>query len=494
MEKRSHLIEERLQKVEKLRSMGVNPYPTGFKPSTSIDHVWTHYGQWDQDRLEQEEIEVVLAGRIMSMRDFGKASFLHIKDGTGRIQIYVRKDKVGEDAFKIFKLMDIGDFIGVRGVLFRTRTGELTTLAHEVRLLCKALRPLPEKWHGLTDVETRYRQRYLDLIVNDHVREVFVLRSKIVQAFRGFFIEKGFLEVETPMMQPIPGGATARPFKTYHNALGMHLYLRVAPELYLKRLVVGGFEKVFEINRNFRNEGISVKHNPEFTMLEFYMAYATYEDLMELTEELFSKVAQGILGSTRITYQGNEIELKPPWKKISLFDSLREIAGVDEAAFLDRQKAVKTAESLDIGVIPRETHGKILTKIFDHLVEPKLIQPTFVVGYPADVSPLSRRNDENPEVTDRFELFIGGREIANAFNELNDPLDQRERFKAQVALREAGDEEAQFMDEDFLTALEYGMPPTAGEGIGIDRVVMLFTDSPSIRDVILFPHMRSRQD
>lgn len=494
MEKRSHLIEERLQKAEKLRSMGVNPYPTGFKPSTTIGDIWSKYGQWDQQKLDNEKVEALLAGRIMSKRDFGKASFLHIKDGTGRLQVYVRKDKVGDEAFEIFKLMDIGDFLGVKGILFRTRTGELTILAHEINLLCKAIRPLPEKWHGLTDVETRYRQRYLDLIVNDHVREVFILRSKIVQAFREFFIERGFLEVETPMMQPIPGGATARPFKTYHNALGMDLYLRVAPELYLKRLVVGGFEKVFEINRNFRNEGISVRHNPEFTMLEFYMAYATYEDLMELTEELFCNVAESVLSSRRITYQGQEIDLNPPWKRVGLFQALREIGGVEEEAFSDKDTAVKIAESIGIGVLSRETHGKVLTKLFDHLVEAKLVQPTFVVGYPADVSPLSRRNDENPDVTDRFELFIGGREIANAFNELNDPVDQRERFKAQAALRAAGDEEAQFMDEDFLTALEYGMPPTAGEGIGIDRVVMLFTDSPSIRDVILFPHMRIRQD
>ncbi len=494
MEKRSHLIEERLQKAEKLRAMGVNPYPTGFRPGSTISAVWSAYGDWDQERLEQEKKEVVLAGRIMALRDFGKASFLHIKDGSGKIQVYVRKDKIGEEPFKIFKLMDIGDFIGLRGVLFRTRTGELTILADEVALLCKAIRPLPEKWHGLTDVETRYRQRYLDLIVNDHVRDVFVVRSKIVQAFREFFIDKGFLEVETPMMQPIPGGATARPFKTYHNALGMDLYLRVAPELYLKRLVVGGFERVFEINRNFRNEGISIKHNPEFTMLEFYMAYATYEDLMQLTEELFNQVVNNIFGKGQIEYQGNVIDMKTPWKRIGLLEALKEIGGVEEAVFSDRTKATEFAQAQGIGVISRESHGKILTKLFDHLVEPHLIQPTFVVGYPADVSPLSRRNDDNPDMTDRFELFIGGREIANAFNELNDPVDQRERFKAQAALREAGDEEAQFMDEDFLTALEYGMPPTAGEGIGIDRVVMLLTNSPSIRDVILFPHMRSRQD
>lgn len=493
MEKRSHLIEERLQKLQKLREMGVNPYPTGFRPGTNIGEIWAKYGEWEGEKLEHESISVVIAGRIMSLRDFGKASFLHIKDGTGRIQVYVRKDKVGDRAFEIFKLMDIGDFMGVEGVLFRTRTGELTVLASKVELLCKSLRPLPEKWHGLTDVETRYRQRYLDLIVNDHVREIFILRSRIIQVIREFFTNKGFLEVETPMMQPIPGGATARPFKTYHNALGMDLYLRVAPELYLKRLVVGGFERVFEINRNFRNEGVSTKHNPEFTMLEFYMAYATYEDLMALTEELFHNVAQRLFGESSIEYQGNTIDLSPPWKRIKLYQALKEIGGIEGEAFSEREAAVRIAESLGINVMARETHGKVLTKLFDHLVEPKLIQPTFVVGYPADVSPLSRRNDEDPTLTDRFELFIGGREIANAFNELNDPIDQRERFKAQVALREAGDEEAQFMDEDFLTALEYGMPPTAGEGIGIDRVVMLFTNSPSIRDVILFPHMRSRQ-
>ena len=390
--------------------------------------------------------------------------------------------------------MDIGDFAGFKGVLFRTRTGELTILAQEVHLLTKSLRPLPEKWHGLTDVETRYRQRYLDLIVNDHVREIFIKRSKIIQAFREFFNERGFLEVETPMMQPIPGGATARPFKTFHNALGMNLYLRVAPELYLKRLVVGGFERVFEINRNFRNEGISVKHNPEFTMLEFYMAYATYEDLMELTEELFNYVSQKVVGSHSIEYQGQVIDFSRPWKRVSLFESLVEIGGVDSRVLKEKKEAVEFAESAGIKIANRESHGKVLTKLFDHFVEPKLISPTFVVGYPVDVSPLSRRNDENPEMVDRFELFIGGREIANAFNELNDPVDQKKRFEEQVALREAGDEEAQFMDKDYVTALEYGMPPTAGEGIGIDRVVMLFTDSPSIRDVILFPHMRSKQE
>jgi lysyl-tRNA synthetase class 2 len=388
--------------------------------------------------------------------------------------------------------MDIGDFIGIKGTFFRTRTGELTILAKDLTLVTKSLRPLPEKWHGLTDVETRYRQRYVDLIVNRQVKDVFVTRSRIIQTIRDFFVKKDFLEVETPMMQPIPGGATAKPFKTYHNALGMDLYLRVAPELYLKRLVVGGLERVFEINRNFRNEGISIKHNPEFTMLEFYMAYATYEDLMELNEELFTEVLQRICGGNIIEYQGETIDFTPPWPRITLFDALKDMGGVKEAVLHDKKSAADFALECQINLAERDGHGQILTKIFDHLVEPKLIRPTFIIGYPTEVSPLSRRNDQNPHITDRFELFIGGREIANAFTELNDPVDQRGRFEHQVALRETGDEEALFMDEDYLRALEYGMPPTAGEGIGIDRVVMLLTDSPSIRDVILFPQMRSK--
>jgi lysyl-tRNA synthetase class 2 len=369
----------------------------------------------------------------------------------------------------------------------------LTLLAEEITLLSKSMRPLPEKWHGLTDVEIRYRQRYLDLIVNEPVKEVFVLRSRILQSFRNFFIRKGFLEVETPMMQPIPGGAAARPFKTYHNALGMDLYLRVAPELYLKRLVVGGIEKVFEINRNFRNEGISLQHNPEFTMLEFYLAYATYEDLMTLTEELFSDLLEEILNRQTIIYQDQSIDFTPPWPRISLFDAMREIGGVQEEVFSDLKAATEFAKSKDITLTQKDSLEKIWAKIFDQLVEPKLIRPTFIIGYPTEISPLSRRNDQDPDITDRFELFIAGKEIGNAFTELNDPVDQLERFEHQVALRESGDDEAQFMDRDYVTALEYGLPPTAGEGIGIDRVVMLLTDSPSIRDVIFFPHMRSKQ-
>jgi lysyl-tRNA synthetase class 2 len=492
MEKISSLTEERIIKAEKLKSTGVNLYPAGYHTDITISEAVENFGQMDAETLERDSNTYSVAGRIVALRNFGKACFIHIQDRTGRIQSYIRKDKVSDEEFKVFKLMDIGDFIGIKGPFFRTRTGELTILAEDLTLLTKSLRPLPEKWHGLTDVETRYRQRYVDLIVNPKVKDVFVIRSRIIQAIRDFFIRKDFLEVETPMMQPIPGGATARPFKTYHNALGMDLYLRVAPELYLKRLVVGGMERVFEINRNFRNEGISIKHNPEFTMLEFYMAYTTYEDLMDLNEELFLHVLQEIFNRSIIEFQGASIDFTPPWPRIPLFDSLKDMGGVKEEVLHDKKVAADFALECQISLSERDNHGQILTKIFDHLVEPKLIRPTFIIGYPTEVSPLSRRNEKNPDITDRFELFIGGREIANAFTELNDPVDQRERFEHQVTLREAGDEEAQFMDEDYLRALEYGMPPSAGEGIGIDRVVMLLTDSPSIRDVILFPHMRPR--
>jgi lysyl-tRNA synthetase class 2 len=494
MEKTSNLFEDRKRKAEDLKAAGVHLYPAGYRCTITASEATARFGGMDEGTLEENRGSFSLAGRIMSLRDFGKASFIHIKDRTGRIQAYVRRDKVGEERFKIFKLMDIGDFIGIRGTFFRTRTGELTVLADEIALLSKSMRPLPEKFHGLTDVETRYRQRYLDLIVNDGVKDLFVLRSRVIQCIRDFLIARDFLEVETPMMQPIPGGATAKPFKTYHNALGMHLYLRVAPELYLKRLVIGGMDRVFEINRNFRNEGVSVKHNPEFTMLEFYMAYATYDDLMVLTEELFNDVLMRLFGRNEIQYQGQTIDFTPPWSRVSFIDSLREMAGVGEEVLKDIRKAVAFARERDIVLSKEDSLGKILTKIFDQLVEPRLIRPTFVFGYPTEISPLSRRNDLDPEIADRFELFIGGREIANAFTELNDPADQKERFLHQVSLRESGDEEAQFMDEDYLLAMEYGLPPTAGEGIGIDRVVMLLTDSPSIRDVILFPHMRLRQD
>jgi len=492
MEKINPVIEERISKAQKLKAMGIDLYPAGYQKDITISEIIAHFEKMDNDTLEHESTSFRIAGRIMSRRDFGKASFIHIKDRTDRIQAYVRKDKVTNEKFDIFKLMDIGDFVGIKGSVFRTKTGELTILAEDLILLGKSLRPLPEKWHGLTDVETRYRQRYLDLIVNDRIIDVFVSRSRIIHAIREFFIKRDFLEVETPMMQPIPGGATARPFKTFHNALGMDLYLRVAPELYLKRLVVGGLERVFEINRNFRNEGISTEHNPEFTMLEFYMACATYEDLMVLTEELFNYILQQVFGRTNIIYQEQSIDFKSPWPRISLFDSLRDIGGVKKEVFKSKKYAEEFALDCQINISKRDGYGQILTKLFDHLVEPKLISPTFIIGYPTEISPLSRRNDQNPNITDRFELFIGGKEIANAFTELNDPVDQRQRFESQVVLREAGDKEALFMDEDYLLALEYGMPPTAGEGIGIDRLVMLLTDSPSIRDVILFPQMRSK--
>lgn len=493
MVKKSPVIEERINKALKLKKMGVNLYPAGYHPDITVKEAIDRFGGMDEETLLKEAKPHAVAGRIISRRDFGKASFIHIKDGTGKIQSYIRKDKISEDKFEVFKLMDIGDFVGIKGSFFRTRTGELTIVAEDLTLLSKSMRPWPEKWHGLTDVEARYRQRYVDLTVNDRVKEVFILRSRIIQGIRDFFIKRNFLEVETPMMQPIPGGATARPFKTFHNALGMDLYLRVAPELYLKRLVIGGLERVFEINRSFRNEGISVKHNPEFTMLEFYMSYATYKDLMDLTEELFTCIVDQISGGSIIEYQGESIDFAPPWQRISLFDALKDIGGAGDDVFESREAASDFAVKCQLNLLESDSHGQILTKLFDYLVEPRLMRPTFVYGYPTAVSPLSRRNDKNPDITDRFELFIGGREIANAFTELNDPVDQRERFEHQASLREAGDNEAQFMDLDYLKAMEYGMPPTAGEGIGIDRVVMLLTDSPSIRDVILFPHMRKSQ-
>jgi lysyl-tRNA synthetase class 2 len=492
MEKTSAVIEERRKKLKQLRSLGINPYPAGYDTDITAREAIERFGQKDPQDLDKDAAVFSIAGRIMSLRGFGKASFIHIKDGSGLIQAYIRKDRIGDDQYKLFRLMDIGDFIGIRGPFFKTRTGELTILAQTIKILSKSMRPLPEKWHGLTDIETRYRQRYLDLIVNERVKDVFLMRSKVVQAFRDFFNKKGFLEVETPMMQPVPGGATARPFKTYHSTLGMDLYLRIAPELYLKRLVVGGLEKVFEINRNFRNEGISVEHNPEFTMLEFYVAYATYEDLMTLTEELFNFILQEITGANKIEYQGKTLDFAAPWRRMTLFDSLRDIGNVSEEVLKDLKAAVDFAGAHKITLVQRDSHAKVLAKIFDQMVEPKLIEPTFIVGYPTEISPLSRRSDQDPDIADRFELFIGGKEIANAFTELNDPDDQRERFMSQASLRESGDEEAQFMDEDYITALEYGLPPTAGEGIGIDRVVMLMTDAPSIRDVIFFPHMRAK--
>jgi lysyl-tRNA synthetase class 2 len=427
----------------------------------------------------------------MAIRDFGKAAFLQLRDRSGKIQIFVQKNKIGDEAFAKYRDMDVGDIVFVSGTLFKTKTNELSVDASEVVLLTKSLRPLPEKFHGLTDVEMRYRQRYVDLMMNESTRETFRKRSKIIEEIRRFFVEHDFLEVETPMMHPIAGGATARPFITHHNTLDMQLFLRIAPELYLKRLVVGGMDRVFEINRNFRNEGISIKHNPEFTMLEFYQAYATYEDLMRFTEKLFQRVAQNVLGSTTVSYQGTAIELGGTWARVSVEDAIVQYSAFkDRSKLRDRQALLAYGKEHGLPMNPKDSTGGLMMVIFDEQVERHLIQPTFVTEYPLDVSPLSRQNDRDPFVVDRFELYVYGREMANAFSELNDPEDQRRRFMDQVAAKNAGNDEACDMDEDYVTALEYGLPPTAGQGIGIDRMVMLLTDSPSIRDVILFPQMR----
>jgi lysyl-tRNA synthetase class 2 len=498
----SDLVAARRRKLEELRQRGVNPYPNDFRPADTAAAVVARFGALSREDLAARTDTVSVAGRVVAMRDFGKASFLHLLDRSGRIQAYVKRDVVGDETFATFKLLDIGDFAGLTGRPFRTKTNELTIEATSIRVLGKALHPLPEKWHGLTDVEARYRQRYLDLIANPEVRDVFVMRSRLVERIRTFFTARDFLEVETPMMQPLAGGAAARPFVTHHNALDMDLYLRIAPELYLKRLLVGGFERVFEINRNFRNEGISVRHNPEFTMLEFYWAYATYEDLMRLTEELFVTLADDVLGRRTLPYGEWMVDLTPPWRRIAIPEYVAERAGVPLDALLDLHLDTVKAAAAKLGVPAQKDYvahygpgaaGYLLLDTFETVAEAELVQPTFVHQYPAVVSPLARRNAERPLFVDRFEAFITAREICNAFSELNDPDDQRARFEEQLRARAAGDEEAHVMDDDFLRAIEHGMPPAAGEGIGIDRLVMLFTNAPSIRDVILFPHMRAER-
>lgn len=482
--------QQRLDKLHQLQDKGLRPFGTSFPTTHTLETILQTYSSLTKEELETTPIPCTVAGRITAMRRFGKAAFAGLQEEGQRLQVYLKKDLLGDQAYELCQSLDLGDWIGVEGRLFRTKTDELTVEVQTLTFLTKGLRPLPEKWHGLTDIETRYRQRYVDLIANPTTHQVFRTRSHIITTIRTFLTERGFLEVETPMMHPIPGGATARPFVTHHNTLDVDLYLRVAPELYLKRLIVGGFRRVFEINRNFRNEGISTIHNPEFTMLEFYQAYADYHDLMDLTEQLFHQLSLEVCGNASVDYQGQQINLTPPWKRLSYLDSIVEVGKLDKAVLSDHDQAIRVAKSLGVALPPKASHVDLLVSLFEETVEPTLIQPTFITDFPIEISPLARKKETNPALTDRFELFIGGRELANGFSELNDPIDQRQRFEAQVALRDAGDEEAHYLDEDFVRALEYGMPPTAGEGIGIDRLVMLLTNQASIRDVILFPQLR----
>jgi lysyl-tRNA synthetase class 2 len=486
----NQIIEERKAKLKALRGEG-NAFPNDFRRTHLAADLHRDYDAKSNEELEPAATKVVVAGRMMLKRVMGKASFATLQDMSGRIQLYVTNDVTGETVHAAFKHWDLGDILGAEGTLFKTRTGELTIKVSAVRLLSKSLRPLPEKFHGLADQEQKYRQRYLDLITNPESQWVFKARSGIIQAMREFFVARGYLEVETPMMQPIPGGAAARPFVTHHNALDMELYLRIAPELYLKRLVVGGIEKVFEINRNFRNEGMSTRHNPEFTMLEFYEAYQDYHYLMDLTEELLRGLAQKVTGGTTLSYQGETIDLGKPFDRLTMAEAVAKYNPRYSLQDLSKVETLRGAlDNFKVEVFPTDGLGLLQLKLFEQTTEDKLIQPTFIVAHPTDVSPLARSNDKNPAVTDRFELFITGRELANGFSELNDPEDQAARFQQQMQAKEAGDEEAMYYDADYVRALEYGLPPTAGEGIGIDRLIMLLTDSPSIRDVILFPQMR----
>ncbi len=490
----NEIVRHRREKLAALRAQG-DSFPNDFRRTAVAADLQARYGDVVKEELASLAVEVAVAGRVMLRRVMGKASFFTLQDVSGRIQCYVRREQIGDDAYQAFEtLWDIGDIVGVTGTLFRTNKGELTIEGHRVRMLAKSVRPLPEKFHGLTDQETRSRQRYLDLMMNEETRALFQTRTAVIQAIRAFFIARGYLEVETPMMHPIAGGAAAKPFVTHHNALGMDLYLRIAPELYLKRLVIGGFERVFEVNRNFRNEGLSPRHNPEFTMLEFYQAYSDYRDLMDLTEVLLREIAQSVLGATRFNFQGQHLDFGAPIERLTMAEAIVRHTGLSRDTVGDVDALRRALVAMNENPGPDWTLGRLQAEVFEGRVEERLIDPVFITAYPAEISPLARRNDADPTVTDRFELFIAGREIANGFSELNDPEDQAERFRAQVELKRSGDDEAMEFDQDYITALEYGLPPTAGEGIGIDRLVMLLTNSTSIRDVLLFPHLRPRDE
>jgi lysyl-tRNA synthetase class 2 len=499
MSQEEEQIQERRRHLEGITALGLPAYPNRFEPTDTVTALVRAHGDASADALEAQKVETTTAGRILAIRSFGKANFLVLSDGLNRIQAYIRQDALPERDFAVFRLLDLGDHVGVAGHLFRTRTGELTIWARELMFLAKCHLPLPEKWHGLTDVETRYRQRYLDLIVNPEARRAFEIRAKVVTSVRQFLNARGFVEVETPVMQPVAGGAAARPFVTHHNALDMDLFLRIAPELYLKRLVVGGMERVYELSRNFRNEGVSTQHNPEFTMLEFYQAYADYRDLMAMTEELLVTAARDATGGDQVEFDGHTISFRAPFRRLVLRQAAAEAASarlgdpVTEDDLRDQARATALAARLGIQLRPGTGAGKAAIEIFEALWEEDLIQPTFVHDFPTDVSPLSKQRPDDPDTVERFELYIGGFEVANAFSELNDPVEQRRRFEQQIEERKKGDAEAHVMDEDYVRALEYGLPPTGGEGVGIDRLVMVLTGSPSIRDVILFPHMRRRE-